>query len=100
MMSNCVSQTIDILNPISAQKWRANAACWGWDTNIFYPGRGDSKNVKLAQSICASCSVKKECLEFAVDNNMTEGIWGGLTGRQMRSYRRKLKLNTPTYERE
>ena len=31
-----------------------------------------------AQQICASCPYKSQCLQFALDNEIRHGIWGGV----------------------
>jgi hypothetical protein len=33
-----------------------------------------------AKAVCASCSIRQKCLEYAITNKETEGIWGGLSG--------------------
>ena len=85
---------LDVVQVNVSESWRAEAACYGWDHNIFFPQRGEAKKVKLAKSICKDCLVKQECLEFAVSNEIVDGIWGGLSGREMRKHKRKLKLTT------
>jgi WhiB family redox-sensing transcriptional regulator len=39
--------------------------------------------------VCERCPVRQQCLEYAVDNDMDLGVWGGLTERQRRSYVRR-----------
>lgn len=55
--------------------WQGLGACVGMDPEIFFPLRGESS--EDAREICRPCSVKEECLEFAVANNEQFGIWGG-----------------------
>jgi Transcription factor WhiB len=33
-----------------------------------------------AKAVCASCSIRQKCLEYAITNKETEGVWGGLSG--------------------
>lgn len=35
-------------------------------------------DIRLAQDICSSCSLKDKCYQTAVDNNEEFGIWGGV----------------------
>lgn len=63
-------------------KWRQRAACQGLDPDIFYPVSED--DAEEAKAICAQCSVRPVCLEFALANREREGIWGGLTDRERR----------------
>lgn len=51
----------------------------------FFPGRGQSS--QPAKEVCAKCRVREECLEFALENVIQHGVWGGLTERQRRPLR-------------
>ena len=37
------------------------------------------KHEDHAKALCRTCPVRLECLEYADDNRLQEGIWGGLT---------------------
>ncbi len=52
----------------------------------FFPARGES--VRDAKEVCARCSVRSECLEFALRLRVAHGVWGGLSERERRSLRR------------
>lgn len=52
-------------------------ACKDVDTNLFF-SKLKSK-VEKAKTICNSCSVKSECLEFALKDKIEFGIFGGTT---------------------
>ena len=52
----------------------------------FYPYENQAK------AICASCVVKEECLQMALDNDEKWGIWGGLTYPQRRKLLRGLHV--------
>jgi WhiB family redox-sensing transcriptional regulator len=50
---------------------------------FFPPPAFERKEEKLqrearAKEICTTCSVKKDCLEYAVRIREPHGIWGGL----------------------
>jgi WhiB family redox-sensing transcriptional regulator len=68
--------------------WMDQANCASKSKDIFFPERGESHKILVAQKLCAECVVQAECLQFGLDNNET-GIWGGTTGRE----RRLLKQN-------
>lgn len=74
--------------------WREQAACRGMDPDVFFPARGKPRGE--AMRVCAGCKVQKECLEYALDNGMTLGIWGGVSERA----RRQLRRGRPLPERE
>jgi WhiB family redox-sensing transcriptional regulator len=65
-----------------AARWRERAACCGADLDVFYPERGESADP--ARLVCATCPVCEPCLEYALSNRITHGIWGGLTERERR----------------
>ena len=58
------------------------AACRGTDLDLFYPERGEPADP--ARQVCARCPVRQPCLEYALSNRITSGIWGGLTERERR----------------
>lgn len=68
--------------------WWVRGACVGvTNERIFFPQRGDK--VSPAKKICATCTVRVECLEYALDHHEKFGIWGGLSERQRRKLRRE-----------
>jgi WhiB family redox-sensing transcriptional regulator len=69
------------------QDWRAYAACADYDPDLFFaPGALEHK---LAKKVCRRCPVRSQCLTYAMDEPVDHGIWGGLTERERRRYRRK-----------
>lgn len=36
-------------------------------------------DVEAAKAICAGCPVKRDCLNFALDNDIDSGVWGAAT---------------------
>lgn len=67
--------------------WRVKAACANSDTEKFFPNRDGVDSAMIvaqAQLCCAMCTVRKECLEFALTNKLKYGIWGGVTPRNRR----------------
>lgn len=44
-----------------------------------------------AKAICNECPYKIQCLEYALSDPSTQGIWGGLTENQRRIMRKNLK---------
>jgi WhiB family redox-sensing transcriptional regulator len=68
------------------QPWAARAACAGLDSDTFFPE--DSRQSGWAIAICAACPVRVECRDFAVDNRIKFGIWGGLTVDERRHLRK------------
>jgi WhiB family transcriptional regulator, redox-sensing transcriptional regulator len=74
--------------PLSAQRveesWQIKAACRGPQAAVFFPPtQFERKDEKLeregrAKAICASCPVRRPCLDYAIEIREPHGIWGGL----------------------
>ena len=64
--------------------WQAKAACRGPHAAVFFPPshfeRKDEKELRenRAKAICATCPVKKPCLDYAIRIREPHGIWCGL----------------------
>ena len=71
--------------PLPSPHWRDRAACIGADPDLFFPQRGES--AEPAREICARCPVREACLDDALRNAITHGIWGGLPERERRALR-------------
>ncbi len=71
--------------------WQAKAACRGPQTSMFFPPshfeRKDDKEMResRAKAICASCQVRRSCLDYALRIREPHGIWGGLNEAERRS---------------
>jgi WhiB family redox-sensing transcriptional regulator len=74
--------------------WQDDANCVGVDPDLFFPERGAS--VKEAKDVCAECTVRERCLEYALVNAEKFGIWGGLSERERRRLRRARALDRET----
>jgi len=79
--------------------WREHAACSRglnipgplglvahvpFDLNLFFPEDGHKEQAARARQICAVCPVADDCLAYALDLFIRDGIWGGTTERQRR----------------
>jgi WhiB family transcriptional regulator, redox-sensing transcriptional regulator len=65
-----------------ASNWRAASACLSADPDVFFPvavGTAASKQVTRALRICDGCSVRQQCLDYAMRSGEKDGIWGGTT---------------------
>jgi WhiB family redox-sensing transcriptional regulator len=70
--------------------WRRRAACRGPESTLFFappvpeprPAR-DAREAR-AKRICVECTVREECLEYALRIREPHGIWGGLNEEQRR----------------
>lgn len=67
--------------------WQARANCLGVSADLFFPERGAS--TREAREVCAGCSVREECLAYALANEIKFGIWGGTSERERRKMRKQ-----------
>ena len=65
--------------------WMARGRCRRMDPGLFFPS--DGVGVRHAQEICAQCSVTPECLRYALEGRIDDGVWGGTSERQRRRLR-------------
>lgn len=77
--------------PVAEPEWRQDAACLQHPAIIFF-GMEDSEPAserrareESAKTICRSCAVRHECLDYALHAREPYGIWGGLTELERRS---------------
>jgi hypothetical protein len=59
-------------------KWKDDALCFDYDTNIFFEKYEDDELLRPAvDKLCSECPVSKTC--FAVGVSTKEwGVWGGI----------------------
>ena len=72
---------------VGATDWMERAECRGKDTSIFFPS--PDRRQFSHHRFCDLCPVRVECLEYAIDNEVTHGIWGGLTIGEIRYLRQQ-----------
>lgn len=54
--------------------WQEDANCRGTDWEAFFPEDGGSS--AEAKRICGRCSVRAECLAWAIAREVKWGVWG------------------------
>lgn len=69
----------------------ADALCTEVDPELFFPNGGP---VPEARRICGACSVRQECLEYALANGV-QGVWGGTSHRERRDLGATRRVQTP-----
>jgi WhiB family transcriptional regulator, redox-sensing transcriptional regulator len=63
-------------------EWRDQSACREVDPELFFPltASGPSQfQIAKARAVCATCVVRLQCLNWSLDNDVTHGVWGGLS---------------------
>lgn len=64
----------------------AKGQCTGLTELMFY--NGPNKMIYAhAKTVCIGCPVKEECLTFALDECIDEGVWGGTSERERKRMR-------------
>ncbi|NDC25144.1 MAG: WhiB family transcriptional regulator [Proteobacteria bacterium] len=61
-----------------------NASCKGIiNPNLFFPEskEQEAKCLPIVRTICAGCPERKECLDYALKEQISHGIWAGTTPR-------------------
>lgn len=66
-------------------KWMDRGACVEHSLVMFFPTRGESTD--YAKGVCGRCTVKDLCLQYALDEEIKYGIWGGTSERERRTMR-------------
>ena len=70
--------------------WREDVACRDADPDLFFPiGTTGSalRQVEEAKRICRVCPARVQCLDWALENGVTDGLWGGATPEERRVIR-------------
>ncbi|WP_217209779.1 WhiB family transcriptional regulator [Streptomyces sp. AC550_RSS872] len=72
--------------------WRDDAACRHEDPDLFYPIGTSGPTVlqtEQAKAVCRRCSVREQCLRWALDTDQFIGIWGGTSETERRALRQR-----------
>ncbi|MBM3729509.1 MAG: WhiB family transcriptional regulator [Actinobacteria bacterium] len=79
--------------------WRQQAVCRDTDPELFFPVGSTGQAVlqlSKAKETCNQCTVKIECLRFAIDTNQDSGVWGGTSEEERRVLRRQIAVHNRT----
>jgi WhiB family transcriptional regulator, redox-sensing transcriptional regulator len=74
--------------------WMHHARCRGLSPSLFFPP--DGEGVQAARPVCGECPVRVQCLEFALANDINNGVWGGTSERERRRILRRRNRSQPT----
>lgn len=80
----------------SRRGWVERAACRNSDPELFFPVSTTGPaagQVAEARAVCASCPVRAECLDWALNTGQADGIWGGTTPEERRTMRRNARID-------
>jgi WhiB family redox-sensing transcriptional regulator len=80
------------------ETWRVRAACSTVDPDLFFPVGVTGPavgQIAAAKAVCAGCSVRDQCLDFAISTNQEYGVWGGTSEEERRVLRRQWRARRP-----
>ena len=72
------------------RNWREDIACRDADPDLFFPigAIGAAlRQMEEAKRICRACPVQIQCLTWALENGVADGVWGGTTPDERRIIR-------------
>jgi WhiB family transcriptional regulator, redox-sensing transcriptional regulator len=83
--------------------WQEAAACSGRDLSMFFHPTNERGSTRMlrdrsAKRVCAGCSVRMECADYAIRAREPFGVWGGLTEEEREVIYRR--LDSRHYPRE
>ena len=73
----------------SPTAWMAQGNCRNYPPATFFPS--DGVGVERARAICKGCPVGTQCLEYALEERIEHGVWGGCSERERRRILKRRK---------
>jgi len=78
--------------------WRNDAHCRTEDPDLFFPTAGEGTpagRVQYAQAraVCAMCPVRRDCLDYAIELGLDNGMFGGMTPNERRKIQRQQRIS-------
>ena len=77
-------------DPESQTGWMAQGNCRLYAPATFFPS--DGVGVDRARKICATCPVIETCLDYALEERIEHGVWGGCSERERRRILKRRQL--------
>lgn len=83
--------------------WQEEGACREADPSVFFHPQNERglsriRRDRAAKAVCAGCSVRIECADYAIRAREPYGVWGGLTEEEREQIYRRIPL--PIYPRQ
>jgi WhiB family redox-sensing transcriptional regulator len=70
--------------------WMEEGNCRAYPPATFFPS--DGAGVDHARRICATCEVVETCLDYALENRIEHGVWGGCSERERRRIAKRRRI--------
>lgn len=93
LCETCLSHRDD--TPTRTQTWTRHAACIPVGWGLFFPTDKEHAVARQAKKVCMGCPVIRECLAYALTNNLRHGIYGGMTQTERLPLHQARKSTTP-----
>ncbi len=77
---------------LTVTDWRQLSTCRDSDPDLFFPigTTGQALDqIERAVAICEACTVREECLHYALETNQEAGVWGGFAEDDRRRLRKR-----------
>ena len=77
--------------------WMNDSKCYADDGITWFPQQGERHLTLMAKEFCKNCAVRERCLDWALENEIMYGVWGGRSSAERRkvlharNYRAKIK---------
>jgi WhiB family transcriptional regulator, redox-sensing transcriptional regulator len=74
-------------------EWQDLAACHTSSLDLLFGSDGETaesrkrRETQAIQQLCAQCPVRTDCLGYAIDSNVKDGVWGGMGEDERAAYR-------------
>ena len=81
---NTILDIFDRIEPQELVSWRDLASCKDSYDPVFFP-EVKKTNTTAARRWCKDCAVRVECGQYAITNDVREGVWGGMSYRQRKN---------------
>ena len=87
MMPEVPDVPVTLAELLARPAWQEDAMCRGRGTKLFFSGAAET--TEKARVVCGTCSVREECLAFALADSSLVGVFGGTTEGERREMRRR-----------
>lgn len=88
-MTTAISRPIAVAVPDpDGPGWRLHSACRNVDPELFWPVGNTAAAIaqaKEAKAVCRGCTVRVQCLRWALDSGEDTGVAGGMSARERRA---------------
>lgn len=82
----------EVIFNFESADWMDEGKCRDLKTDVFYAESHGRHSANMAKAICSGCPVREKCLDYAIRNYETHGIWGGHTASERRDLRHEWEV--------